>query len=141
MLLRWLNPPAFQLICSVNEERRAATQIFILESCQPTWTRLHPDNCETGDQRLRGGPLPPPPILPGLNITSGTTSKTKSESVSVVHGCQRLKGPFKQRTVAVARRPWPSLNATATGMSLRQPCFLTWYPLKNGFAAQCATMM
>lgn len=142
--LRRLKPPAFRLICSVNEKSRAATQIFILESRQPTRTRFPPDNCETGVQRLWGGPLPPHPhphVL-GLNITSGTTSKTKSESVSVVHGCQRLKGrPFKRRTVAVARRLWPSIHATAAGMSPRHPCFLTWYPLKNGFPPQCTTMM
>lgn len=56
---------------------------------------------------------PPSPAVLGLNITSGTTSKTKSESVSVVHGCQRLKGR-PQRTSAVARRLWPSIDATAT---------------------------
>lgn len=59
--------------------------------------------------------------------------------------CSRLpaikRRPFKQRTVAVARRLWPSFNATAAGTSLRHPCFLTWYALKNGFPPQCTTMM
>lgn len=68
--------------------------------------------------------------------------KTKSKSVSVLHGCQGLKGcSYNWRTSTVARRLSPSLNAKAAGMSLCHPCFLTWYPLKNEFPPQCTTMM
>lgn len=83
------------------------------------------------------------PLL-GLNITRKVArhQKTKSKSVSVLHGCQGLKGrSYNWRTSTVARRLSPSLNAKAAGMSLCHPGFLTWYPLKNGFPPQCTTMM
>ena len=60
---------------------------------------------------------------------SGTTSKAKSKSVSVLHGCQGLEGcPFSK---TVEWRLFPFLNAKAAGSGLCRPCFLTWYRLKE----------
>lgn len=75
----------------------------------------------------------------GIWQESGTTSKTKSKSVSVRHGCQGLKGcPLTTQWHGdCSHSSMPRL----LGWVYTTPAFWPGIPWKNEFPPQCTTML